>query len=144
MMPNWKRIQKLLDYEESRPKRKFNMFDYIIADTDLRSITIDNLRKNECGSACCLFGDALVLLGPKNTRLHRNSEGPEMDVYYADSPLGIFGLARNLLGLTVNEADHMSMGAWSEKSIGELTRRHAIKYLRKAIAERNIMVTIDG
>jgi hypothetical protein len=134
----------LLDYEESKPKRKFDMLDYVVADINLLSITIDDLRENKCGSACCLFGDALVLLGPKNTRLHRNSDDPEIDVYYADDPLGVFGLARNLLGLTGDEAEHMSFGAWSKKPLHNLTRRHAIKYLRKAIAERNIMVTIDG
>jgi hypothetical protein len=143
--PNWKNFQKLLEYEIAHPEtehRKFDMGDYIGFDKETigDSITVGEVRSGVCNTACCLFGDAVIALSRKSAVLPL--EGHYDFKSWVDSG-HVSSEAMRLLGLTDDEADHVSLGYWyPDRELKYIPHSAAIDYLRKAIAERNVMVTV--
>ena len=155
-MANWKNIQKLYDYLGEIPKSKFDMGSWFsIKKISSRlqkkyhipgegtALPLSVVRKNGpvCRTAGCLAGSAVVLLGKVNERINW---------------ITVEDRGRALLGLTNIEQYHMFQGKWSPKvyaqdennpnynydALENITKTEARKYLKKVLAEKNVMVTL--
>lgn len=151
-MPNWENIRKLRDHLKSLRQtkyRKFAMEDYIQFmpgrnDSSVDAVDIAVVRRNgaSCGYAACLFGDAIVLLSPPGTKLYVARESVYCNGALRMNSAQAFNMGQSLLGLNSSEADHVSLGLWTDTNRANITKRQALKYLDKVLAERNIMVRI--
>ena len=160
-MPNWNRIKKLRDYlvaEEADAKkklkraefRKFNMRKWLtITSGKLKNggeTTLGTIRKNgpSCGRATCLAGDAFILFANSHIRLTALKSGTVISpVLFIDDE------ASRLLGLTDSESGFVFYGNWNTSSksgnlLAGASRERAIKYLTRAINEKNIFVMWNG
>jgi hypothetical protein len=159
--PNWKNIRKLLKHLETMKQtrhRKFRMPDYIqILDNnhhDKSKVKIKELRENgpACASAGCLAGEAVIALSPTHmalplfhemTSVFNKREGVYSMVPFTRVNSGeVHDLGQELLGLTNDEALYMFTGMWAGKPREDITKKDAIKYLRKVLKEEYIKVAI--
>lgn len=84
-----------------------------------------------CGTACCIAGHACEM----------NDKKPSSNAMSYWLASDILGLCESHDGL---EASHVFAGHWTTKPIEKITRRDALRYLDRAIAERNPLVRIDS
>lgn len=152
-MANWNRLQKLRDHLAGLQVTKHRKFDMecFIEFLDPDGDTIDSsaveptkigvVRKNgpTCGSAVCMGGDAVIIFSPANavisydTWLGYNVDG----VIFSDA-------AAKLLGLNESEANYMFGGDWTVTELDQIRRRQAVKYLDKAIFNKDVYVHLTG
>ena len=152
--PNWANIKKLRNHLAKLRQtkyRKFSMAGYIRILHSKKTgdvVSVGELRKNgpECGSAACLAGEAVILLAPRKTVFpvicysHRECED-WVHIPTADVELH----AKMLLGLDYASAVHVFVGLWSQADLLHLiTKKDAIRYLDKAIKEKDIFVCLDS
>lgn len=158
---NWKRIEKLMEHLRTLPPKRFSMGTFInnlthekqkLPTWDQPDETVERVLKNgpACETACCLAGDACVLFAPKKAKISFN--------YQSVDGVAMEHAAQKFLGLTDDEAWHMFYGGWHRKyqasennhelpleermSLSDIPKRDAVKYLKKVLAQRNIMVTV--
>lgn len=123
-MPNWKRIEKLTEHLATLPAKQFDMGMYIEVNPEIR--TIGQAAKH-CGTVCCIGGDAILLFAKKGELVYCPKETSH-------------SRATRLLDLSDSEAGHVFSGAWDRKF--QFTKARALRYLRKALKARDVMVTI--
>ena len=150
--PNWANIKKLRDHLAKLRQtkyRKFNMADYIqiISGKEYGdTVSVGELRKNgpECGSAACLAGETVILLAPATMKfgVTGDDSSRSYDLYLKHN--SVEPVAKKLLGLNNREAWHMFSGDWSQNFLERKTKQQAIRYLDKAIKERDILVCLDS
>ena len=138
-MPNLKRIKKLRD-DFDRPwdpkAFRYNQsLTYISAlDPCLDDeVTLEDAHSG-CGTVCCIAGDVVLLFAPKSLRSR----------YIGSISSNAAKLARDLLGLTQDEADYMFYAFPQWKASGyEPTQADVVRYLDKVLVEQSVFVTID-
>lgn len=151
-MANWKRIEKLRDHLRALKQTKDRKFDMNLWIASLEkdsknTATVGELRKNgpTCGSAACLAGEAVIRFAPINGVVTGLLDGWYVKVADANGSSEITQVARQLLGLTLDEAEYMFGGEWGcgdGGSLSAITKAQAVRYLTKALKAKNVMVCL--
>src|SRR4051812_47280501 len=125
-MANWKNIKKVRDHIAKEKPSHVTMWSYLSA---YSGKTVETCRA-DCGTAGCIFGHAFIALAPKTSTLFE----------FRSSAI------TELLGLNEEESSHMRHGHWRNLAktprLEDLTKRHVLRYLDKAIAAKDVMVTL--
>jgi len=145
---NWKNVKRLRDHIAVLKPKQVNMGKLLLINKGEE--TLAEAAKPECGTVGCLAGHGLTLFGPRKLKLKlknsffnplRNCAIKHLNPEEFD-PLVV---TQNALGLDFEEREHMFYARWhptKDWRDGTITKREVLQYLDKAIAEKNILVTI--
>jgi hypothetical protein len=132
-VPNWERIQKLRDFLETVPAKQICMDKLLHINRPIE--TVEEARQAKCGTVGCIAGWAYLLFADPAEQIEALRSGTHDN---AES------FSRECLELDPLEADHAFFARWSDKSwdSGEITKAEVLAYLDKAIAAKDVMVTL--
>jgi hypothetical protein len=142
-VPNWERIQKLRDFLETVPAKQICMDKLLHINRPIE--TVEEARQAECGTVGCIAGWAYLLFADPSERIEaRWWPSISNTVLRSGTHDNAESFSRECLELDPLEADHAFFARWSDKSwdSGKITKAEVLAYLDKAIAAKDVMVTL--
>lgn len=119
---NWANWEKLLAFLKTRKPRQVNMGPWLQYDGIALFSGKRVTKARECGTVGCIHGWGDVL-------------------FRTDGDADMF---RRRLGIDHEGYSHLAVGLWSSRtSQHDLGKREVIRYMTKALKEKNVMVRID-
>lgn len=133
MSVNWERMQQLVDFLETVPAPQVKMAALLIINRPME--TVAEARRPSCGTVGCIAGWSYCLFGPQKEQLTRYG------LSIAQRPI-VYHTARRRLGLNERQAEYMFHAEWMFGGMYAADKSCVIRYLRKAISEEDIMVSL--
>jgi hypothetical protein len=150
-LKNWQKLLAHLEQFEETEHRKFCMSAFIdlISGPARKSVTVAQLRKNgaRCGSAACLYGEAVIALGHPRKKFSFLREADYISE--AVDPNEITSYVNNLLGIDPCDSGFIYRGRWAcrpggyEMNLFDIKLCHAIAYVKKVIAAGNVKQYVE-
>jgi hypothetical protein len=144
---NWKNWKKLRAHIARQPDENVRMETILFINKDQE--TAAQARQPKCGTVGCIAGHGFTLFSPNNlvlirSDLQRGGDGLTNVDSIIDGDVAWDTTAR-ALGLRYGEADFVFTAGWHPVKLwssGTITKAEVLAYLDKAIAKKDVMVTI--